>query len=333
MSDLRKDPTRGQWVLVRPRGGAAPEEGDCPFCPGNEASTPPEIAAYRKEGSAPNTPGWQVRVVPEGDPYFRVELEVVREGVGMYDRITPRGASEIIIESPSHEDTPAGMGPDQLERVLWMYRDRLEDLKRDPKIRDILITRRHRKPGSRLSHPYSRVTAIPVIFDDLRRELREAREYYQYKRRCLFCDILRQELADDDRVVRLTPFFLVVVPYAAPSPFGTWILPRQHSCAYEALSAEAAADLARLLTGYFGVLATGLENPSFELALHTAPNLNAKILQDEWATINDDYHWHLEVVIQPERANRVGGIAVNEVPPEEAARRLRDAWTNSGPAP
>ena len=326
MSDLRKDPTRGQWVLVRPRGGAEPAAAECPFCPGNEASTPPEIAAYRKEGSAPNSPGWQVRVIPEADPYFRVEWDLVREGVGMYDKITPRGASELIIESPSHEDTLAGMGPDQLERVLWMYRDRLEDLKRDPKIRDILITRRYGKPGSRISHPYSRVTAIPVIFDDLRRELRESREYYQYKRRCLFCDLLRQEQADDDRVVRLTPFFLVVVPYAARAPFETWILPRQHSCAYETLAPEAAADLARLLIGYFGVLAARLGNPSFELALHTAPNLTAKILQDEWATIADDYHWHLEIVVQPERATRVGGIAVNEVPPEEAARRLRATW-------
>jgi UDPglucose--hexose-1-phosphate uridylyltransferase len=261
-----------------------------------------------------------------------VEWELVREGVGMYDKITPRGASELIIESASHEDTPAGMGPDQLERVLWMYRDRLQDLKRDPKIRDILITRRYGKPGSRISHPYSRVTAIPVIFDDLRRELRESREYYQYKRRCLFCDILRQEQADDDRVVRLTPFFLVVVPYAARAPFETWVLPRQHSCAYETLSPEAAADLARLLTEYFGVLATRLGNPSFELALHTAPNLNAKILQDEWATIADDYHWHIEIVVQPERATRVGGIAVSEMPPEEAARRLRDVWCNSSPA-
>lgn len=319
-------------MLVRPRGGAEPSGAECPFCSGNEASTPPEIAAYRKEGSAPNSPGWQVRVIPEADPYFRVEWELVREGVGMYDKITPRGASELIIESASHEDTPAGMGPDQLERVLWMYRDRLQDLKRDPKIRDILITRRYGKPGSRISHPYSRVTAIPVIFDDLRRELRESREYYQYKRRCLFCDILRQEQADDDRVVRLTPFFLVVVPYAARAPFETWVLPRQHSCAYETLSPEAAADLARLLSEYFGVLATRLGNPSFELALHTAPNLGAKILQDEWATIADDYHWHIEIVVQPERATRVGGIAVSEMPPEEAARRLRDVWSNSSPA-
>ncbi len=326
MSELRKDPTRAQWVLVRPRGAVAPDAGDCPFCPGNEAGTPPEIAAYRKDGSAPNSAGWQVRVIPEIDPYFRVEWDLVREGVGMYDKVSPRGAGELIIESPGHEDTPATMGSEKLERVLWMYRDRLEDLKRDAKIRDILVTRRHRKAGARLRHPYSRVTAIPVIYDDLRRELRESREYYQYKRRCLFCDILRQELSDHDRVVHLTPFFLTVVPYAARSPFETWILPRQHACAYETLSAEAGGDLARLLSGYFGALATGLGDPPFDLSLHTAPNINSKILQGEWGTINDDYHWHLEIVVYPERANRLGGIFINETPPEEAARRLREAW-------
>lgn len=327
VSELRKSPVRGQWVLVRPREAAAPEAAECPFCPGNEARTPVEIAAYRKEGSAPNTAGWKVRVIPEGDPYFRVEQELVREGVGMYDKVSARGASELIIESPSHEDTPATMGPDQLERVLWMYRDRLEDLKRDPKIRDILITRRHGKPGSRLTHPYSRVTAIPVVFDDLRRELRECQEYYQYKRRCLFCDMIRQEASDAERLVRLTPLFLAAVPYAARSPFETWVLPRQHACAYETLTPEAAGDLARLLAGYFVTLAREFGDPSFELSLHTAPNLGSRLLQGEWATIRDDYHWHLEIVVRPERVNRVGGIFINEVLPEEAARRLREGWT------
>jgi UDPglucose--hexose-1-phosphate uridylyltransferase len=326
VSDLRKDPARGQWVLVRPAGAAAPAGPDCPFCPGHEARTPPEIAAYRKEGSAPNTPGWAVRVVPEADPYFRIEWDLVREGVGLYDKITPRGASELIVESPSHEDTLASMGAEQLERVLWMYRDRLEDLKRDPNIRDILITRRQGKPGARLTHPYSRVTAIPVIFEDLRRELRECQEYYQFKRRCLYCDILRQEAADEVRVVRLTRFFLAVVPYAARSPYETWILPRQHACAFESLAPEAAADLARLLVDYVAAL-TALEgDPSFELSLHTAPNLSSKLLQGEWATIGDDYHWHFEVVLHPERVHRVGGIFVSEVAPEEAAGRLREAW-------
>jgi len=326
VSELRKDPTRGQWVLMRAPRAVLQVGEECPFCPGNEALTPPEIAAYRKEGSAPNSPGWQVRVIPETDAFFRVEWELIREGVGMYDRISPRGASELVIESPSHEDSLASMGEEQVERVLWMYRDRIRDLKRDSQIRDILVTRRHKKPGARITHPYSRVTAIPIIFDEVRRELQESREYYRYKRRCVFCDLLRQEVVAEERVVRLTPFFLIVVPYVARAPLETWILPRQHHCAFEAFSAEAASDLAQTLSGYFQALSRGFGDPSFEMTLHTVPNLASKLLQEEWATVAEDYHWHLEVSVQPERSNRVGGIFINEMPPEDAAEQLRKAW-------
>ncbi|HLF49695.1 MAG TPA: galactose-1-phosphate uridylyltransferase [Methylomirabilota bacterium] len=326
MSDLRKDPTRGRWVLVRPGTPPAPL-GQCPFCPGHEALTPPEIAAYRKEGSAPDGPGWSVRVVPEADPFFRIEQELVREGVGLYDRISPRGATEVIVESPGHDDTPAGMPEGQWEQVLWMYRERISDLKRDVNIRDILITRRHKVPEARITHPYSRLTAIPIIFEDVRRKLRECREYYEYKRRCVYCDIIRQEIAADERVVRLTDHFLVLSPYAARSPLETWILPRQHSCAYEeALTGEVVADLAALLGGCFRTLAHKLGDPPFDMALYTAPNLAAKVLPGEWSTLADDYHWHIEVIPTPRHLAQVGGIHINETPPEEAARRFREAW-------
>jgi UDPglucose--hexose-1-phosphate uridylyltransferase len=326
VDELRKDPTRGQWVLVRPKAPAHPDD-PCPYCPGSESLTGGEIAAYRKEGSPPNGPDWTVRVVPETDAYFRIEWELIREGVGMFDMITPRGASELIIESPRHDDTPATMPLEQLESVLWMYRDRLLDLKRDGQIRDILVSRRHLKPGVPLHHAYSRVTAIPIVFDETRRELREAREYYQYKRRCLYCDLLRQEIAAEARVVRLTTHFGALVPYAPRSPLEVWIVPRQHACSYEeSLSADTARDLARLLSDTFAVIARAFANPGYEMVLHTAPNLRSRILQGDWATIRDDYHWHVEIVAQPERVNRVGGIIVNETAPEVTAATLREAW-------
>ncbi|MBI1848446.1 MAG: galactose-1-phosphate uridylyltransferase, partial [Candidatus Rokubacteria bacterium] len=319
MDELRKDLTRGQWVLVRPKS-KPPAEEPCPFCPGAESETGPEIAAYRKDGGAQNTAGWTVRVVPEPDAYFRIEWELVREGIGMFDMIIPRGASELIVESPRHEDTLASMGLGQIESVLWMYRDRLLDLKRDSQIRDILISRHHKKPGVPGHHPYSRVTAIPIVFDETRRELREAREYYQYKRRCLYCDVLRQEIGGEERVIRLTPSFVVLVPYAPRVPLETWILPRRHGCSYEeALTSDTAPELARLLGEYCRTIERHAEDPAWELVLHTAPNLRSRILQGDWATIRDDYHWHLEILPQPERLNRVGGIFVNETPPEDAA--------------
>jgi UDPglucose--hexose-1-phosphate uridylyltransferase len=326
MDELRKDPTRGNWVLIRPKAPPV-TDGDCPYCPGAEARTAAEIAAYRKDGSPPNSSGWSVRVVPEADSYFRVERELVREGVGIYDMITARGASELILESPRHDDTLATMSLDQIESVLWMYRDRLLDLKRDGQIRDILISRRHKKPGVPPHHAYSRVTAIPIVFDETRRELREAREYYQYKRRCLYCDLLRQEATTKDRLVKLGRAFAVVVPYAARSTLEAWIVPRQHACAYEdVLTAEMAAELSRLLSGCFRALAERFGDPGYELQLHNAPNLRSRILQGEWATLRDDYHWHVEIVVEPERANRVGGIFVNEKSPEDSATELRAAW-------
>jgi UDPglucose--hexose-1-phosphate uridylyltransferase len=326
VDELRKDPSRGQWVLIRPKAETS-LDGPCPYCPGAEGLSGGEIAAYRKEGSPANAPDWTVRVVPESNAYFRIEWELVREGVGMFDTITPRGASELIIESPHHDDTPATMALSQMEAVLWMYRDRLLDLKRDNQIRDILISRRHRKPGVPAHHPYSRVTAIPIVFDETRHELREARGYYQYKRRCLYCDMLRQEIAAEERIVRLTPRFAVLVPYAARGPLELWIVPRHHACSYEdSLIPDSAGDLARLLTGGFSAMARAFGDPGYEMALHTAPNLRSRILQGDWATIRDDYHWHIEILAQPERVNRLGGIFINETAPEATAADLREAW-------
>jgi UDPglucose--hexose-1-phosphate uridylyltransferase len=249
----------------------------------------------------------------------------------MFDMITPRGASELILESPRHDDTLASMDVERIESVLWMYRDRLLDLKRDGQIRDILVSRHHKKPGVAEHHPYSRVTAIPIVFDDIRQELREAREYYQYKRRCLYCDMLRQEIGAEERIVRLTPSFAVLVPYAARGALEAWVVPRRHGCSYEeALTSETAPDLARALSGYFRTLERGFGDPGYEMTLHTAPNLRSRILQGDWATIRDDYHWHIEIVASPERANRVGGIFVTERAPEGVAADLRAAWADQG---
>jgi UDPglucose--hexose-1-phosphate uridylyltransferase len=329
--ELRKDPATGKWVLVRRREGRL-QEGDgpaCPFCPGNERLTPREITAYRPAGSGPNQPGWQVRVVPERDPYFTIEEELVREGVGMYDRISTRGASEIVVENPGHDVTLADMDEDQLVRVLWMYRDRIQDLKRDSKIRNVVVTRRHGKPGARIRHPYSRILATPIIFDDIRAELAQARDYFAYKRRCVYCDTVREELASGDRLVRTTPGFVAFVPYAARVPYEIRVLPRQHACAYEDLTGGQAADLARLLRNLVGAVAKALGDPPYELTLHTAPNLQLKVLQGEWDTVSRDYHWHLEIAPGTEPKATVAGIAVNETFPEAAAAQLREGGAST----
>jgi UDPglucose--hexose-1-phosphate uridylyltransferase len=331
MSDeLRKDPVTGRWVLVRRRGDLGARDASvCPFCPGNEAMTPGEIVAYRIPESRPNEAGWQVRVFPEGDPYFKIEEELVREGVGMFDRVSTRGASEIVVEDPNHESTLANMDEAQLIRVLWMYRDRIQDLKRDSKIRNIVVTRRHGKPGARIRHPYSRILAAPIVFDDIRAELVQAREYYTYKRRCVYCDTIREEMASGQRVVRVTPHFVAFVPYAARAPFELRVLPRRHAYSFEDITADQVPDLARLMLDLFGVVAKALGDPPYEMVLHTAPNLQVKMLQGEWDTVARDYHWHLDIVPGAPGRSFVAGIAVNETFPEVAAQLLREGGASA----
>ena len=324
--EFRKDPATGKWVLVR-RPGARPWDGNgdaCPFCPGNERLTPAEITAYRPAGSRPNEPGWQVRVIPEGDPYFKIEEELVREGVGMFDRVSNRGASEILIEDPRHDATLPTMDEDQLIRVLWMYRDRIQDLKRDSKIRNVVVTRRHGKAEAKIRHPYSRILATPIIFDEVRAELTQAREYYGYKRRCVYCDVVREELASRERIVRVTPQFVAFVPYAARAPYDLRLLPRRHACAFEEMTGDQVAELARVLRDLLSALSKALGDPAYEMVLHTVPNLQVKVLQGEWDTVARDYHWHLEITPGHDRRSSVGGIAVNETFPEAAARLLRE---------
>jgi UDPglucose--hexose-1-phosphate uridylyltransferase len=330
--ELRKDPATGKWVLVRPHGRDQRDSdpGRCPFCPGNERLTPPEIAAYRPPTGADGS-GWEVRVFPERDPYFVIEEDLVREGIGMFDRISTRGASEIVVESPDHGMTLDSADEVQVERVLWMYRDRVKDLKRDLKIRNVVVTRRHGKPGARIRHPYSRVLAAPIVFDDLRSELTQARDYYAYKRRCVFCDTVREEIASGDRMIQVTPHFVAFVPYAARVPFEVRVLPRRHASAFEEIAPEEVVDLARMLKGLAGLLIKGVGDPSYELTLHTSPNLAVKIVQGEWDTIERDYHWHLEILVYPERATSVAGIAVTDMLPEEAARILREAGSLDTP--
>jgi len=324
-TELRKDPASGRWILVL---NEAPQRnvGDgCPFCPGNEAQTPPEIAAYRTNGQAPNSPEWQVRVIPERVPLLRVEGDIRREAVGMFDKVSSRGASEIVIEGPDHEASWDALPSEAVERVLWMYRDRVEDLYRDPQIRSVIIFRRERTPADRIDHPFSRVIGAPIVFDDLRSELVTARQYFAYKHRCLYCDIVRQERRDGIRVVEETRLFSVYTPYGSRRPFETWVVPTTHRHRFEDLSSDEVGDLARTLQRTFSRLHAIQPRVPLEIVLHTGPNEAMQVGDDDWHTLPDDYHWHIEIAPSGQEQHIVGGFAVNPVPPEAAAKQLKGA--------
>ncbi len=324
-NELRKDPTSGRWVLVQNRASRPSDGTRCPFCPGHETETPPEIAAYRSNGQTPNSSDWLVRVIPERAPLLQIEGDIQREGLGVFDKVSGRGASEIVVENPDHGASWDALPVEDIERVLWMYRERIIDLYRDSQIRAVLVSRRESTSAARITHPFSRIIGVPIIFDDLRQELVTARQYFAYKQRCLYCDISRQERRDGLRVVTETPHFLVYTPYASRRPFETWVVPTAHCHRFEDCSPQVMSDLAPVLQEIVRRLHAAKPGVPLDLNFHTAPNRAMRLRDDEWRTLGDDYHWHIEITPDGSAREAVGGFAVNPFPPEQVAWQLRQA--------
>jgi UDPglucose--hexose-1-phosphate uridylyltransferase len=327
--ELRKDPVTGRWVIIstdrqkRPNDfrlekSASAGRERCPFCPGHEAMTPPEILSYRQNGGAANAPGWELRVVPNKYPALLVEGTIDREGEGIFDRMNGIGAHEVIIETPDHDRSLALMSEPEIERVLWAFRERMLDLKQDHRLRHILVFKNHgAAAGATLEHPHSQLIALPIVPDFVREELEGAREHYRLKERCVYCDIIQQEVRDGRRVIQENADIIALAPFAPRFAFETWLLPKRHGARYETAARHEYESLARLLKAVLQRLDRALESPPFNLIVHTSP------FSEEVAEL---YHWHIEIL--PKLTRVAGfewgtGFYINPTPPEEAAKVLR----------
>ena len=331
MPELRRDPISGRWVIIATDRRKRPNDfrferattlgrDQCPFCPGHEDMTPPEVLAYRHDGSARDTPGWQLRVVPNKFPALQVEGTLDREADGMFDRMNGVGAHEVIIETPQHDRTLAAMSESEIERVLWAYRERILDLKRDTRLRHILVFKNHgAAAGATLEHTHSQLIALPIVPDFLREELAGARRHFAAKERCVFCDVLHEDLRDGRRIVQESAEIVAIAPYAPRFAFETWILPRRHGARFEEAPQHEYESLARVLKSVLQRMDRALETPPYNLIVHTSP------FAEETA---DFYHWHLEIM--PKLTRVAGfewgtGFYLNPTSPEEAAQVLRAA--------
>jgi UDPglucose--hexose-1-phosphate uridylyltransferase len=331
LPELRKDPITNRWVIISTDRAKRPNDfvresveirgkGMCPFCYGNESKTPPELLAYARNGGGPNTPGWTVRVVPNKFPALGIEGDLDRSGEGLFDRMNGVGAHEVIVETPDHNMTLARLSEKAIEDVLFAFRDRVLDLKNDKRFRYILIFKNHGDAaGASLEHTHSQLIALPIVPKRVREEVDNARRYYEEKERCIFCDMIRQEREEGVRVIVETPEFIGLAPYAPRFPFEIWILPKQHSSSFENNQSSVFAALARALKDCLQRVETVLDNPAYNLMIHTSP------LGEE---LNAHYHWHIEIM--PKLTKVAGfewgsGFYICPTPPEESARFLREA--------
>ena len=331
MPELRKDPVTGRWVIIATDRAKRPTDfvrervqirgsGFCPFCYGNENRTPPEILAYRSDGSSRNAPGWSLRVVPNKFPALGIEGSLDRQGEGLYDKMSGIGAHEVIIETPDHKLTLATMPVRSIEDVLWAYRDRIIDLKKDRRFKYILIFKNHGEAaGASLEHTHSQLIVLPVVPKRVREEVDGAREHYAFKERCIFCDIIRQEIESGVRLITENEDYLAMAPFAPRFPFEMWIIPKMHQCAFEESRKHEFEQLAPLLKDLLSRLDRVLDCPPYNYIIHTSPI---------GESTEDYYHWHLEIM--PKLTKVAGfewgtGFYINPTPPEESAKFMREA--------
>ncbi|HAM40453.1 MAG TPA: galactose-1-phosphate uridylyltransferase [Candidatus Omnitrophica bacterium] len=329
MSELRRDPITGRWNIINTDEPSGPKDfhlepftpsaAACPFCPGNERLTPAEIYALRPSVSAANGSDWSLRVIPNKFPALRIEGELGLRGLGLFDLSNGIGAHEVIIETPDHRRQMADLTLPELEQTLGVFRARSLDLRGDRRLKYTLIFKNFgRDAGASLEHSHSQLIALPIIPKRVMEELKGAARYAEFRGRCPYCDMLHQELEEDERLVAENKGFLAFCPFVSSFPFETWILPRAHHSDFAAITQEGLGDLARILKDVLLRLRHGLSDPPYNFILHTAP------IEPQ---PREEYHWHIELT--PKLTQVAGfewgtGFYINPTPPELAAKVLRE---------
>lgn len=334
MSLLRYDPTTNDWIVFSPERSrrphdtgrpavpaAAEDTSGCPFCPGHEDRTPPDLLALR------DGPGgaWTVRVFANKFAVLSPESdhEHVEEG-RLFRRLGGYGAHEIVVESPEHDRFLGHQPADQIDRVLRALHGRFNALVQDTRLRAVVVFKNHgAAAGTSLRHPHWQIIATPVVPRLMRIKHAIATDYFDRTGRCVYCDLLEEEQAARVRVIAADEHYTAVLPYASQAPFQVRVLPRVHRASFGRAPEEELRPLAALLREVLGRLHAALGDPAFNLTVATAPR------GDEH---KPSAHWHIDIIPRlttPAGFELGSGMAINTMLPEDAAEILRRA----GPGP
>ena len=348
MSTLRYDPTTNDWILFAPNRAQRPRQeahetdrppvefNHCPFCPGNESHTPPEIYAVRRR-PVTNVPGWEVRVLPNKFPALRIEEDEasLTETQSFFRYRGGCGAHEVIIESPEHKRILAEQPVAQIESVLKTLQLRHNDLLRDHRMQSIIIFKNHGEgAGTSLQHPHFQLIATPVVPHMMRTKMAIAADYFDMTGRSLYEVMMKEELAAETRILAVSEKYVALLPYASHVPFEIWILPREFRSSFGTVPADELRPLAEMLKDVLSRLAANLDNPDFNLTIDSVPR------GDEDQTY---FLWHIRILPRlttPAGFEMGSGMSINTVLPEDANCFLRtngeartqcydEAWTAS----
>ena len=327
MPELRQNFMTKEWVVIATERAKRPDQmvvkrerkppvsfsENCPFCPGHENQTPPEILRLH-DGDK-----WKVRVIANKFAALSPDAAPERTIRRSRRRMGGFGVHDVVVETPDHSLAMAQMPDSQVADILRIYKTRYDQLSLDPRIAQVTIFKNHgTDAGTSLEHPHSQMIATPVISYQVRQRFQEAMQHFDDFGGCMFCQIIEEELEEQKRIVLTSEHFVAMELFASPAPFCTHIYPRRHMASFSDVSTREIADLGRVLRTVLAKLYIGLDNPDFNFTIRTAP---AECVGVRY------FHWYMSVI--PRLTRTAGfelgsGMFINTVIPEEAAEFLRN---------
>jgi UDPglucose--hexose-1-phosphate uridylyltransferase len=328
MPEFRQNKASKEWVIVASERGKRPSDfakakgeikpipahnDNCPFCRGNEHMTPPPLLRYPEQGD------WRLRVVVNKFAALQPDLATTRTRVGEFLAAKGFGIAEVVIECPEHNKTIATMTLNEVADILKAYRERQTQISQNENINLVTIFRNHgAKAGTSLEHPHSQIIATPIVPPHVRYPMEQAILHYDKYGSCVYCDIVREELEQKERIIYETDSFATFCPYAARTPFELRIYPKRHTASFMDITNDEIEEMAWVLRNTLLKIYKCLDNPDYNYVIRSSP------IGDE-----NTRHQHWYMVIIPKITTPAGfeigsGIYINTVPPEASARYLRD---------
>lgn len=289
-----------------------------PFAEGREGETTREVLAYRPESLPADSPGWQVRVLPNMYPALQPGEPLFESTDDLYQQSNGVGVHEVIVECPQNEGNLSRLRLEDFRSILTAYRDRFVELKRNPWLAHATIFKNSgANAGASIHHAHSQLLATPYVPALIEDELAGSSDFHSRRGQNIFDELMAREIATGSRVVVDSTGFLAFCPFASRFSYEVWIVPKQPGSHYEQITAPQIEELASVLRSILRRLDVALDNPPYNYVLHTAPFHQPEL---------PFYRWHFEIY---PRLTRVAGFEwgsgcyINEVLPEQAAQRLR----------
>jgi len=329
MPEFRQNFATKEWVVLATERGKRPSDfhrkpedkkepspaydKNCPFCKGNEDQTTESLLAY------PSDENWRVRAVVNKFAALDSSLNPRRIDDGAFLSVEGFGRAEVIIEHPRHNANPATMDLAEIEPILMAYRERQRDISKDGKINLVTIFRNHGfRAGTSLVHPHSQVIATPIIPPHVRYPIQQAVMHFDTYGKCVYCEMVEEELRQGERIISESNNFVAFCPYAARSPFECRIYPKRHAASYISISDGEIEELSGVLRNVLSALYHGLDDPDYNYIIRSSPVGDENVRH---------LHWYMVIVPKitiPAGFEIGSGIYINTVSPEKAADFLRD---------